>query len=301
MNFSEHLQEAASGGGRQCGALRYFMQPAVRKGSAVPYGDQPEAGWYVRAGDAQLYYEVYGEGDPLLVLHGGGVGSSYEMGRLIDKLRRDHQVIVFSTRGHGRSEIGRETLSFAQRAEDVHTVIAAAAGKAVKILGFSDGAYTAYALAAAYPEDVNRIAAIGAGTVAPGFFRTDMTWEDLRRLDQAFIAQQERLAPEPEGLPRFFHEYMTFWSRAEVGEDLLRRIAAPVLLIGGDEDDHAPVITVTAAAQMIPKSRLFIVPQAGHAAFLDQEALGWSAVQPFIEETQDQLTPSVKIPYNRSV
>ena len=57
----------------------------------------------MQADDAKIYYEVYGKGKPLFVFHGGGVGTPYEMGQMIDNLRKDYQVIVVSTRGHGRS------------------------------------------------------------------------------------------------------------------------------------------------------------------------------------------------------
>ncbi len=86
--------------------LRWFTEKADAVGSSTPYGNNEKAGHYVQSGDARLYYEVYGKGTPVVVLHGGGVGTPYEMGCIIDELRKNHEVIVMSTRGHGRSEIG---------------------------------------------------------------------------------------------------------------------------------------------------------------------------------------------------
>lgn len=280
--------------------LRYFMQPAGVMGSATPYGDNLPAGHYVQAGDARLYYEVYGTGRPVLVLHGGGVGTPYEMGGIIDELRgSQHQVIVMSTRGHGRSEIGHSPLSFAQRAKDAATVLKAVTAKAAIVLGFSDGGYTAYALAWYYPQAVDRIVTIGAGTLRPGYFSTQGSWEDLRQLDPDFIAQQEKLSPEPQRMESFFTAYLHFWHQASVGKKELSQIACPVLLIAGDEDDHAPMATMVEAADFIPNSRLCIVPKAWHTAFLDNAAVVFCALLPFVEEKNAAfLIASKKVAYN---
>lgn len=153
--------------------LRYFMQPEGVKGSETPYGNNTAFGRYVQAGDAKIYYEIYGQGTPLFVFHGGGVGSSYELGCLIDALRKDFMVIVISTRGHGRSEIGYSPLSYEQKADDMLAVMQEITDKPAAILGFSDGAYTAYKLAVMHPERVERLVAIGAGTLKAGYFSCD--------------------------------------------------------------------------------------------------------------------------------
>lgn len=281
---------------------KYFLQPDNVKGSATPYGNNPTNGHYVQANDAKLYYEVYdGNKAPVLVLHGGGVGTPYELGAIIDQLReKNHKVIVMSTRGHGRSEIGHTPLSFAQRADDAKTVLQAATQQSAIVFGFSDGAYAAYALAKYSPNAVNRIVTIGAGTLRKGDFNANSgNWESLREFDPAFIAQQEKLAPEPERLPEFFQDYMQFWSQASVGKDEFSAIQCPVLLMAGDEDDHAPIVTMLEAETYLPNSRLCIVPKAWHTAFLDNPAVVMSAMMPFIEtEDASALTPSKKVDYN---
>lgn len=86
--------------------MHYFTQGKNDIVSKIPYGNNQNAGKYVQADDAKIYYEVYGKGAPFLVLHGGGVGCTYEMGRFIDELSKNYLVIAPSTRGHGKSEIG---------------------------------------------------------------------------------------------------------------------------------------------------------------------------------------------------
>ena len=278
--------------------IRYFMQLPGVQGSATPYGNNEKAGHYVQAGDAKIYYEVYGKGKPLFVFHGGGVGTPYEMGQLIDKLRQDYQVIAVSTRGHGRSEIGHSPLTYEQKAEDMLAVMKEITNAPAVLLGFSDGAYTAYKVASMYPERVDRVVAIGAGTLKPGFFSGEMKVADLAKIDAAFIEQQKKIMPEPERYQEFCDNYMAFWSKMGVGEDFLTTIQCPVLLMVGDEDDHAPVATVLEAHQAIPNSRLCVVPKAWHSAFIDNFPVTWDAISEFIKPSKEDLQSSKKVKYN---
>ena len=279
--------------------IRYFMQPQNAACSETPYGANAPAGHYVQTADARIYYETYGSGEPVLVLHGGGVGTPYEMGAIIDRLRKRYAVTVMSTRGHGRSEIGSAPLCLEQKAEDALAVLKAVTKRPARIIGFSDGGFTALALAARHPDAVDRIAVIGAGTLKKGFFPADsLHVADIEKLDKAFLDQQRRLMPEPGKLQEFWTAYMNFWNKTEVGKDLLSSIRCPVLLIAGDEDDHAPVATVLQAHEWIPNSRLCIVPKAWHTAFLDNFAVTWAAIEPFVAAKSSALKPSKKVPAN---
>lgn len=279
--------------------IRYFMQPESVRGSDTPYGNNPAVGHYVQADDAKIYYEVYGKGQPIFVFHGGGVGTPYEMGSIIDRLRTDHQVVVVSTRGHGRSEIGHNPLTYEQKAADMIAVIRKVTDAPTAIIGFSDGAYTAYKVAAMYPEAVERVAAIGAGTLHPGFFTAGtLNVADMEKIDKAFIEQQKRIMPEPERLQEFWTDYMNFWSQMNVGAEVFGAIRCPVLLIAGDEDDHAPIATMMEAHQMIPNSRFCIVPKSWHTTFLDNFEVTWAAMAPFLRADIKDLKPSRKVEYN---
>ena len=278
--------------------LRYFTQPEGIAGSKTPYGDNAEAAHYVQAGDAKIYCETYGEGQPIFVLHGGGVGSSYELGAIIDRLRENYKVIIPSTRGHGRSEIGHSPLTYEQKAQDMLAVMSEITNKPAPILGFSDGAYTSYKIASLKPEAVERIVAIGAGTLKSCYYSPEINLGDLEKVDPAYIRQMKRLAPEPERIQEFLSSYMSFWSKANIGKELFSSIRCPVLLIAGDEDDHAPVLTVLEAHQYIPNSRLCIIPKAWHTAFLDNLPLTWTAISQFLSAPLGTLVPSTKLTQN---
>ncbi|RYZ24505.1 MAG: alpha/beta hydrolase, partial [Chitinophagaceae bacterium] len=166
--------------------LRYFMQAPPLPASSIPYGANPKAGNYIKAGDTRIYYEVYGKGDTLVILHGGVVGSPYEMGQFIDSLSKHYQVIAVSTRGHGKSEIGSGAPTYERKAEDVSAIINAVTKDSVTVLGFSDGAYTGYHLAALHPEKVKKLIAIGAGEWKKGFRTFNNTRQVLFSLDSLY-------------------------------------------------------------------------------------------------------------------
>ena len=279
-------------------AARYFMQ-GDKPGSSTPYGDNLKIGKYAQADDAKIYYEVYGKGTPILILHGGGVGSPYELGKILDELKKNHKLIVMSTRGHGRSEIGHSTLTYEQKATDALAVLDdLKINEPIQILGFSDGAYTAYEIAALYPERVERVTAIGAGTLQAGYFSGEMKLSDLEKFDKKFIDEQKKIRPEPERWQEFCNAYMKFWSNQSIGAETFGKIKCPVLLIVGDEDDHAPVITVLDAHQLIENSRLCVVPKAWHSAFLDNYDVTAKAIFQFVNAPLKNLTPSKKVDYN---
>lgn len=278
-------------------SARYFMQ-GDKIGSSTPYGENLRGGNYVQSGDAKIYCEIYGKGDPILILHGGGVGSPYELGKILDELKKTHKLIVMWSRGHGKSEIGHSPISFEQKIDDVLAVLDKITQKPVQILGFSDGAYTAYEFAAKYPERVEKIVAIGAGTLEAGYFPAEIDFSALEGLDEEFFAAQKKIRPESERWEEFMVDYMKFWNKQSIGAEIFGKIKCPVLLIVGDEDDHAPIATVLAAHQILANSRLCVVPKAWHSAFLDNFDVTWAAIRQFVNSPPEKLISSKKIAYN---
>lgn len=285
------------GGSLTSEATRYFMQ-GESKGSSIPYGNNLKVGKYAQTEDAKIYYEVYGKGKPIVILHGGGVNTPYDMGIFIDELKKKYQVIAVTTRGHGRSETGNTPLTYEQKANDIVAVMNETVNEPVQILGFSDGAYTAYKIAEMYPEKVERIVAIGAGTLHAGYFGDSMKVEDIEKIDKAYCDYHRSIMPEPERWQEFYDKFAKFWHEMEVGEEIFSKIKCPVLLVVGDEDDHAPVITVLAAHQMIQNSRLAVIPKAWHSAYLDNYKAVSAVIYPFINVSLKDLQSSKKVEYN---
>jgi pimeloyl-ACP methyl ester carboxylesterase len=266
------------------GHLVHFMQKTPSPANAIPYGANPKAGHYVKAGDARIYYEVYGKGQPIVILHGGVYGSTYEMAAFIDSLSRTYQVIAVSTRGHGKSEIGSAPLTYEQKANDVHAVIQAVAKESIIVLGFSDGAYTGYKLASMYPAKVKKLIAIGAGAMYPGPRSFHFTTKDAFSLDSLYWKQQLALMPEPQRLQEWFSRLAGFYNHLTVGKAIFASIQCPVLVMAGERDQNAPLPTVVNAYQMIPDSQLSIIPNGTHGVFLENFPAVWASIVPFLKQ-----------------
>ncbi|MDO8965274.1 alpha/beta fold hydrolase [Algoriphagus sp.] len=262
--------------------LRHFMQQTPSPEEAIPYGNNPKAGKYVQAGDAKIYYEVYGEGEPFVVLHGGLLGSTYEMHQFIDSLSKRYQVIAISTWGHGKSELGKAPLSVKQKAGDILAVVNAVTSDSVNILGFSDGGFGGYMFAALYPERVKKMIAIGAGEQTPELRRMEFNALELFQLDPAFMEQQLGLMPEPDRLMELGNQVADFYNSTSISKDLFEKIQCPVLIIAGENDRNAALETILSGYRMIPDSQLGIIPNAGHGVFLENFPAVWFSIVPFL-------------------
>lgn len=263
--------------------LRHFMQPP-NVINIIPYGNNPQAGHYVQSKDAKIYYEIYGKGQPIVILHGGLFGSTIEMARIIDSLAVDFQVIAVSTRGHGKSEIGTEPLTLEQRANDVLAVIREVTKEKVMILGFSDGGFTAYKFGSMYPDRVKKMIVIGAGVLYPGLRDFNFNFNQAMEMDTEFWAQQRALMPEPNRLEEVFKQVSNCYNQLTVGTAVLGSIQCPVLVMAGDRDESNSVQNVLNAALLIPNHQLAIIPNAGHPAFIVNFNAAWASIAPFIGE-----------------
>ena len=212
----------------------------------------------------------------MIVLHGGLVGSTAEMGEFIDRLSQNHEVITISTRGHGKSEVGSVAPTYAQKAADVLAVLKAAQinGK-VDLLGFSDGAYTALTFAAAYPEQAAKIIAIGAGEWKRGFIQGGgnkrASYEQIRQLD-----------PSPQQTAVWFDNAQKDYDNTQVGKETFGKIQSPVLFVVGEDDANAPLDTVINAYRMTPNADLAVIPNAPHPVFVVNFPVVWVIIKPFL-------------------
>jgi pimeloyl-ACP methyl ester carboxylesterase len=262
--------------------LRRAFQPpnVVYK---TPYGNNPKAGHYVQADDAKIYYEVYGKGKPIVLLHGGLFGSTVEMTNFIEKLKKTNQVIAISTRGHGKSGLGKNPLTLEQRATDAMAVINAVTKDSVTVIGFSDGGYAAYQLGAMFPDRVKKMVVMGAGELYPGVREFNFTAKQAMEMDKPFIEQQLKLMPEPNRLEEMFAQVCACYNKATVSKVLLSSIKCPVLVMAGDNDGGNPIERVVSAARYIPKHQISIIPNTGHGCFLENFEAAWASIAPFLK------------------
>ncbi|MGC4035879.1 MAG: alpha/beta hydrolase [Chitinophagaceae bacterium] len=252
---------------------------------SVPYGNNPAAGHYFSVGDAKLYYEVYGHGQPLVMLHGGVYGYIDEFEPFIAKLAENYQVICIGTRGHGKSEIGHTQFSYAQRAEDAYKVVRSITKDSVIVLGFSDGAFGALKLAAMHPELVKKLISIGGGDY-PKDRKTEKyyyTPESLMKSDSAFFAGRVALMPEPKRWKEDLDMLNKMYNEDFVSTETFSAIKCPTLVMNGDRDGDNSIDAVVKCAKAIKGSQLAIIAGCWHVVFFCNFPAVWAAIDPFLK------------------
>lgn len=262
--------------------------------TTIPYGNNPSAGHYANAGDAKIYYEIYGKGKPLVMLHGGIAGSTYEMAELIDNFSKYYQVIAISTRGHGKSELGTKPHTYEQKAKDVVAVLNEVTKDSVTVFGFSDGGYTGYYLASLFPEKVKQMIIIGAAETQSGDYKINLKVSDMMNLDKTYWEQQLKLMPEPNRLQEMFDKVSDVTAKMHISKDFFATIKCPVLVMAGNHDQFLNTQRVVNTSKMIPKAELAIIPNTTHAAFLENFTAVWNVTSSFLKLPANNIQQSKK-------
>lgn len=258
----------------------------AQDGTKVPYGYNESVGKYFEAAtDTKLYYEIYGEGEPILMLHGGVYGYIDEFEFFIDSLSKDYQVICLATRGHVKSDIGHEPFTYEQRAKDAKKLMEHLKIEKAKVIGFSDGGYAAYRMAADYPDAVERMVVIGAGDSPEGSgVNYGYSEEKLMKEAGGYFKKRVAAMPEPERWNESLQWLNALYENEVVSEKVFKKIECPVLLMTGDKDQYSNPETLLKAHESIKESNLSIIPGCGHVVFYCNWNAVWAVVEPFLNK-----------------
>ncbi|WP_418124851.1 alpha/beta fold hydrolase [Chryseobacterium sp. PTM-20240506] len=219
------------------------------------YGKNQDIGKIVKVKNADLYYEVYGEGEPLVLLHGNS-GSIKDFYQQIPVLSKHYKVIALDTRGQGKStDSSKKDLTYSGFADDLKMVIDHLGLEKIHIAGWSDGGNTALEFVLKYPERVNKLVIIGANIQPDGV--------DKRLVDHM---KTEFQVLEIENNPQKFNQtriLKIMLKEPNISTGSLHKIHNPVLVIAGENDvikkDHTELI-----AREIPNAKLRIYKNATH-------------------------------------
>ncbi len=254
----------------------------------IDYGNNPSAGHYFDVGNCKLYYEVYGQGKPIVLLHGGVYGYIDEFELFIEKLIQNYQVICIATRGHGKSEIGHAQFSYTQRAEDAYKVIRSTTKDSVIVLGFSDGGCTSLKLSALHPELVKKLIVIGAGDlpkIPSGKKRYEQyTSENLMKYDSTFFKSRLALMPEPNRWSENLSMLNKMYNNDFVSVETFRKIKCPTLIMAGDKDEYTLTENFVKCKKAITNSQLAIIAGCGHVVFYCNFPAVWDNIEPFLKK-----------------
>jgi pimeloyl-ACP methyl ester carboxylesterase len=256
------------------GFFMLLMLHVQAQSDPVSYGNNPEAGHYLSTRGIKLYYETYGSGEPILMIHGNG-GSISSLDNQITYFSVAFRVIAVDSRAHGKSVDPRDSLSFEMMADDFNALLDSLYIPSCRVLGWSDGGINALMLAIRHPGKVKMIAETGANL-----------WPDSTALQAAdlkdVIAEYENMGKKEQTAEvRNARKVMALdIYQPHITREQLGRIKCPVLVIGGDHDIILPEHTLT-IARYIPKSFLWIVPDSGHATLIQHKDMFNQIVEAF--------------------
>jgi pimeloyl-ACP methyl ester carboxylesterase len=150
-------------------AAALLAAPAIAEGAGKAETAAPAKAGHAEINGVNYYYEIRGEGEPLLLLH-GGLGSIDMFGPVLPALSEGRQVIAVDLHGHGRTALGNRDISLPDIGDDLAALLDELGYEKVDVLGYSFGGGAAFRLAVQHPEAVRRLALVSAGFADDGFY-----------------------------------------------------------------------------------------------------------------------------------
>jgi len=227
---------------------------------------------YANVNGIKLYYEIHGEGKPLVLIHGGGSTIQTTFGNILPLLAKKYTIIAVEMQGHGHTSDRKGPETFQQDADDVAALLQQLSISKASFFGFSNGGTTSLQIAIRHPEVVDKIV-VASGAYQregfiPGFFE-GMQHASLANMPKPLQDAFLKINPDTSALLAMHNKdrdrMIAFpdWS-----DDDLRSIKAPALIINGDKD----VVTnehVLKMSKLIPNAELMILPGV-HGAYLGE-------------------------------
>lgn len=220
----------------------------------------------------KMYYEIYGEGRPLVLIHGGGSTIQTTFGKLIPLLAKNRKVIAAELQAHGRTSDRDADSSFEQDADDIAALLKNLGIAKADFFGFSNGGTTALQIAIRHPAIVDKMilgSVLAKRSGVPGWFWDFMQQAQLDNMPEQLKAAYRQVAPEPEGLQQMHdRDAKRMAGFKDIPDAQISSINAPVLVIIGDKDVITPEHAVELYRQ-IPGAELAIIP-GGHGEYIGE-------------------------------
>ena len=227
----------------------------------IPYGNNKTVGKYVKLNKAKIYYEEYGKGEPLLIIHNCGADIK-AMEYQIDYFKDKYRVIAADSRGQGKSELKTKSLTYDQIAKDLDKLVKHLKLDSINILGWSDGGIIGLKMGINNKTKIKKIVTMGVN------LRLDSTAVNNWAIEQVQEMHSETLKMIKNGdtsknWERELQLDKLLLNQPNISHTDLQKINAPVLITIGDRDiiknEHAVEIF-----NVLPKAQLCIMPGANH-------------------------------------
>lgn len=239
-------------------ALAEFNKALTDPG-AVPYGHNKDAGKYYNIRGFKMYCEIYGNGQPLLIIHGNG-GSINNFVFQIPYFAEKYKVIIADSRSQGKSNDPGDSLTYEMMADDYSALLDSLKTDSAYVIGWSDGGINGLLLSIRHPEKVKKLAITGANLVPDTTAVPRQIWDMV-------MPDYNRLKTNANKNPQEKNGYKLLRLLIEqphISLASLHTIKCPALVIGGDHDvikeEHTMLIY-----KNIPRAYLWILPASGHS------------------------------------
>ncbi|NKX64275.1 alpha/beta hydrolase [Labrenzia sp. 5N] len=263
---------------------------------SIALADSTLQNGYAEVNGMRMYYEISGEGEPIVVLHGAYMNIQ-SMGDIIPMLAETRRVYAVELQGHGRTEDIDRSITYPALAEDVALFMDALNLPEADVFGYSMGAAVGFQLAVRHPGKVDQLVAASLAYDIEGMqpeYRAMVPSMTPDMFTGTPIEQDwKRLAPDPDGFDDFVTRMIGLEHEPVSWEEDVRTLQAPVLLISGDADvstlEHSVAMfrllgggSMGDLGNPLPASRLAILPATSHTAIIRQPELLNAFIAPFL-------------------
>ena len=240
---------------------------------------------YAPANNINLWYAVFGQGEPVILLHGGLANSNY-WGNQVRALQRHYRVVVMDSRGHGRSTRNQQPYGYDLMAADVLGLLDFLKIPKAAIVGWSDGAIIGLDIAMHHPERVGKLFAFAANSDPSGV-------ADIAKspVFNAYIARAEKeydqLSPTKGQYKDFLAQITRMWETQPnwTAADL-QRIAVPTWIVDADHDEAIKRSNTEFMAANIPNAGLLLQPAVSHFSMLQDPDQFTAGVLHFLQHVK---------------
>ncbi|WP_325262536.1 alpha/beta hydrolase [Flavobacterium sp.] len=227
---------------------------------------------YSEVNGIKMYYEIYGQGKPLVLIHGGGSTIQTNFEKAIPLLAKNRKIIAVELQAHGRTSDRNQDSSFEQDADDVATLLKNLKIDKADFFGFSNGGTTTLQIAIRHPEIVNKIilgSALTKRNGVPDWFWDFMSQASLENMPEQLKEGYKKVAPDPNGL-QIMHDRdaKRMLNFKDIPDEQIKAIKVPTLIINGDKDVITPEHAIEIHRQ-IENSELAIIP-GGHGEYIGE-------------------------------
>lgn len=249
---------------------------------------KPSATGYAPVNGIKVYYETYGQGKPIILIHGAFMTIDLNWGELIPLLSKTHKVIAVELQGHGHTQYSERKLSHTTLASDVAGVMDHLKIDSADVVGYSFGGEVAYAFAIQNPKRLRKLVIISSTYKSDGWQpEINTAFKDMGPdiFDGSPLkAAYELVAPDKAKWKPFVQQMLTKAGEPfNLGDSSIAKISSPVLLIAGDNDGLDKIELMKTCKLLgglvigdfvgVPKSQLAIVPAQTHVTLMMQTAV----------------------------